>query len=256
MCEEVYKPSLLIVTQRNPGKFAKEESLLIERARELDVPFVGVSEKMMMRGKVPMPEGCMVAGSLKLIKHALRLLGFDIPVHTPYPEILKHNLHRKVWTEKTLKRVITQVNLTGIPLFVKPMNDWKTFTGTVITSPSYQNFNSEALNSPVWVSEVVTFVSEWRSYVVDGKVLDMQFCNYGGDKEIRPEKYIIQNAVMDYYEEDKAPSAYVIDFGVLDTGETALVEVNDGFSFGAYGTVSKETYWDVTATRWRELTRR
>lgn len=29
-------------------------------------------------------------------------------------------------------------------------------------------------------------------------------------------------------------AGYVIDFGVLDTGEIALIELNDGFSFGAY----------------------
>lgn len=50
-----------------------------------------------------------------------------------------------------------------------------------------------------------------------------------------------------------APSAYAIDFGVLDTGETALIVVNDGFSVGAYDDVDAGTYWDVIAMRWQEL---
>ena len=32
-----------------------------------------------------------------------------------------------------------------------------------------------------------------------------------------------------------APSACTIDVGVLDSGKTVLVEVNDGFAFGTYG---------------------
>jgi len=44
-----------------------------------------------------------------------------------------------------------------------------------------------------------------------------------------------------------------MDFGVLDTGETALVEVNDGFAFGAYDQVSAEVYWTVTVSRWWQL---
>jgi hypothetical protein len=50
-----------------------------------------------------------------------------------------------------------------------------------------------------------------------------------------------------------APSGYAIDFGVLDTGQTALVELNDGFSIGAYGSISCESYWPVIHSRWNEL---
>ena len=32
-----------------------------------------------------------------------------------------------------------------------------------------------------------------------------------------------------------APAGYSLDVGVTESGETALVEVNDGFSLGTYG---------------------
>lgn len=46
--------------------------------------------------------------------------------------------------------------------------------------------------------------------------------------------------------------AYCLDVGVLSTGETALIEVNDGFSVGMYG-MSKELYAELLQTRWKEL---
>lgn len=47
-------------------------------------------------------------------------------------------------------------------------------------------------------------------------------------------------------------AGYAIDFGVLSTGETALVEMNDGFSVGAYG-INQEDYTDMVMARWEEL---
>jgi hypothetical protein len=50
----------------------------------------------------------------------------------------------------------------------------------------------------------------------------------------------------------EAPSAYGIDFGVLSTGQTALVEFNDGYALGAYK-ISSSAYTDLLLTRWNEL---
>lgn len=49
-----------------------------------------------------------------------------------------------------------------------------------------------------------------------------------------------------------APSAYCLDVGILDTGETALIEINDAFSCGSYS-MSSETYSKLLITRWNEL---
>jgi hypothetical protein len=50
-----------------------------------------------------------------------------------------------------------------------------------------------------------------------------------------------------------APWAYCLDVGVLDTGETALVEMNDAFSIGMYEGM-EACYPDLLTTRWQELT--
>ena len=50
-----------------------------------------------------------------------------------------------------------------------------------------------------------------------------------------------------------APWAYCLDVGVLDSGDTALVEMNDAFSIGMYDGMEK-CYGDLLTTRWKELT--
>ncbi|MMZ69751.1 hypothetical protein D1872_326510 [compost metagenome] len=50
-----------------------------------------------------------------------------------------------------------------------------------------------------------------------------------------------------------APAGYAVDFGVLSTGQTALVELNDGFSIGAYDGIEAGLYWEVIQARWQEL---
>src|SRR4051812_22367020 len=42
------------------------------------------------------------------------------------------------------------------------------------------------------------------------------------------------------------------DFGVLENGQTALVEANDGYSLGAYQ-ITASNYTNVLLTRWAEL---
>lgn len=55
------------------------------------------------------------------------------------------------------------------------------------------------------------------------------------------------------YAEAGAPGAYCLDVGVLETGETALVEVNDAFSVGMYEGM-EACYPELLVTRWNELT--
>ena len=49
-----------------------------------------------------------------------------------------------------------------------------------------------------------------------------------------------------------AKAAYGIDFGVLAQGDTALIELNDGFSLGSYG-LDQSVYADLIVARWTEL---
>jgi hypothetical protein len=50
----------------------------------------------------------------------------------------------------------------------------------------------------------------------------------------------------------EAPAGYGIDFGLLSSGETALIELNDGYSLGSYDLDSAD-YTDLLIARWEEL---
>lgn len=52
---------------------------------------------------------------------------------------------------------------------------------------------------------------------------------------------------------DDAPAAYAMDWGVTDDGRTLLVEVNEGYSVGAYGLYFTD-YARFLSARWAQLT--
>jgi hypothetical protein len=233
-----------------PWKLGREENKLYNEARRLGLKTVITSEKQMARGKYVMDRYTMAVGGVTFVKHALRQLGILLPKHTPYPEALRHFLYREVKLVSKLRDVKAMLN-RGERLFVKPAG-WKRFTGFVAEFGTDLRFNGASNSIPVWISTPVNFVSEWRVYVCSDVILDVRFADHGGDREIKPDQAVITEAVMAMAKAG-APRGYVIDFGVLDTGETSLVEMNDGFSFGAYDGLQSETLWVVTLNRWMEL---
>ncbi|HYH64484.1 MAG TPA: ATP-grasp domain-containing protein [Urbifossiella sp.] len=100
----------------------------------------------------------------------------------------------------------------------------------------------------VLVSEYVTFASEWRCFVRGGRVIDL--CRYQGDVFGYPDAAVVRAAVRAHAA--TAPAGYGIDFGVLTTGRTVLVEVNEVYSLHPYGLESGE-YAELLETRWLEL---
>ncbi|MNI91473.1 hypothetical protein D3C73_1491370 [compost metagenome] len=101
---------------------------------------------------------------------------------------------------------------------------------------------------------MVKFVSEWRFYIAHDKIVGMQFADHGGDPTIKPDGSVVEDAVNRIRDYGNQAAGYVLDFGVLDTGETALVELNDGYAIGAYGNIHAATYWEVIAARWGQIT--
>jgi hypothetical protein len=100
-------------------------------------------------------------------------------------------------------------------------------------------------------SEVVTWKSELRAFVLRGKVVGIR--HYLGDPSVLVDGAVVQEAVGSFEASGEAMAGYGIDFGVLATGETALVEVNEGYGFGSYG-LEDAAYTDLPIARWCELT--
>jgi hypothetical protein len=246
-----FRPAGLLVQMRGDGTLAREESMMAVVAESIGIPVAVASEKQVERAKAVVTADIVPVGSVPFVRSALRQLGHSLPLHTPYPAALQDLLYRTVERLPAL-RDAKAILRNGRRVFTKPAG-WKRFTGFVAEFEDDIRFNGASGSQAVWVSTPVTFVSEWRGYVVDGKLLELRFADHGGDRAAVPDLQVITDALTRIGTGPEIPAGYVIDFGVLDTGATALIEMNDGFSFGAYDGVSPETYWAVTVSRWRQL---
>jgi len=246
-------PSSLIIQQQQTGQLEKEESLLSDYANSLGIPVVTKSIKQISRGNIDFDSSTLVAGNVPFMMHAMRLFRIPVPEHVPYPKILSPWLGRSVWQENTLHVLLSKIDKTGIPLFIKPSKGWKNFTGFVVTGSHDSNLYGIKKKQPVWVSDHVNIVSEWRTYVVHGNIAGTYFANFGGDKNVKPDLSEIKEAIDIMISDKNALSGFAIDFGVTREGKTILIEVNDGFSVGAYDNISAKNYWDMTRARWDEL---
>ncbi len=136
-------------------------------------------------------------------------------------------------------------------MFAKPANRAKIFTGQVFSNPSDFYFVGRTSGrEQVWCSEVVNWRSEYRVYVTGQAILSVD--HYAGDAGVTLDMSVVRQAVSEYAQSGEAPAAYGIDFGVLASGETALVEANDGFALGGYA-IGSAAYGEMMFSRWRQL---
>lgn len=207
--------------------------------------------KHIIQNKLKITKDDFIVGEIPSMFAAMRQLGIEY-THCDYPEELWKYLHRKVWisTMGDIKRVLFDDGQIT-PVFIKPKDKLKKFTGFVITTIDDLQFTNHAGNSTnIWCSEPVIWLSEFRCPVINGKVRGMFRVPYTcHDSEKRPDISIVQQMADDF---KNSPKAYCLDVGVLSAGETALIEVNDGFSIGKYG-MDSELYYELLKTRWDEL---
>jgi hypothetical protein len=134
------------------------------------------------------------------------------------------------------------------PLHVKPLDQHKLFTGYVIHA--FRDLIPTAAISDdilVLAQGLVDFRSEWRAYILRDEILHIG--RYRGDPLLFPDPNVVSQALLAM---ENRPIAFGMDWGVSATGETLLVEVNDGYSLGNYGLPGPE-YTAMIEARWREL---
>jgi hypothetical protein len=188
----------------------------------------------------------MVAGFIEDVRGAVLQLTGSKPETFNYPYELAQFTLRSTWVT-TLGAI--RSNSTIWPVFIKPYEESKTFTGVLVTA-SRHVLRTAGLPSEtkVWASSPVRFVSEYRCFVQRGEVVGCRF--YKGDTLVFPDAGVIRAMVAAWA---TSPAAYCLDVGVLDDGRTALVEVNDGYAAGDYG-LDSLIYARWLEARWCELT--
>ena len=228
------------------SKFEKEEQALADYFGKGN--FIPFYKKHLKQGKLKLTLNDFIAGDIDTMFTAMKQLDINYE-YNDYPKCLNKYLHRKIW-ESSIKDIKTELFNEYIinPIFIKPKNKLKKFTGFIIKSIDDLNkINNAGDNTKVICSEPVKFISEYRCPVINGEIKDL--CYYSGDSNIKIDKSIVQKMVKEFL---NSPKAYCIDVGVLSSGETALIEVNDAFSIGIYS-MSKKVYAELLITRWNEL---
>lgn len=241
-------PPVLIVEKHQPG--GREELLAAGCAAEMGWHVEWGMLKNLRRNRIDVASADLVVGSIPFVLTSLRQRGVSEIADDCYPEVLRPYLLRDVRKAK-LRQVIAHAEGYGAPLFVKPATRTKRFTGFVLDTPFDPRLGGVPSSEDVWACDPVDWCSEWRAYVVDGVVEHLSFCE--GDRDVVPDLTIIRRAAAELAEDPLSPSACALDFGVLADGRTALVEMNDGFSLGAYEDVPKEVYFGLLLSRWRQL---
>lgn len=218
--------------------------------RKLGIPCTLFEPAELWQGTLPLARETLVAGAVSVVEGALKALGIPVPPADNLPKCLANYRGRRVWTS-TWGELRSQHRGSGThePVWVKSLRRNKGAPSIAV----YQADDIEVAaglpdSHEVLVSEYVIFVSEWRCFVCRGQILDV--CRYQGDVFRYPDPEVVKNAVSDY--SSTGPAGYGIDFGVLTTGETVLVEVNEGYSLGPYGLESME-YAELLAARWVQL---
>jgi hypothetical protein len=165
------------------------------------------------------------------------------------PELLPY-AKRKIWQEPfndVLKRFLTGA---PPPVFIKPAKTEKLFTGLVVNSLRDLLYVKDiAEDTTVECQEVIDIVVEYRCYCNFYKT--MIDCNRYGDGDFRvfPDLSVVDNIIKDF---QNPPVAYSVDVGVLKTGETVLIEINDSYCLGSYG-INAISYSKMLSNRWMEI---
>lgn len=177
-------------------------------------------------------------------KQLLRAMGIEVKTYD-YPEELKAFYGREI-------RQAVMGDIVNIPdnwgHFVKPLAASKAFVGRVVNGTKDLIGIGLPMDYPIWMSEAVEFLAEWRCFVLDGEVIDVR--PYKGDYHYTYDPAVIDAAVAAWKD---APIAYALDIGVTSDQRTLIVEVNDGFALGQYG-LNAFLAFKFHRARWHELT--
>jgi hypothetical protein len=224
-----------------------EELLAVQEARQRGLEVVFASTRGVAQMEVSAQTLCV--GSINFLKAAVQAAGNRLPDHVPYPSSLQGVLHREIGFAARLSHLVRTQTL---PLFVKPAQGWKRFTGMVLEDAEAIRTHRISVHQSVWWSQPVGWLSEWRAYCARGEVLEVHRSPHSAANGPPIDLGVVERAAAELFAAAGASGA-VLDFGVLTSGETALIEANDGFAFGGYGNVSSSTLWRVWTARWPEL---
>ena len=188
----------------------------------------------------------LFVGSAKSMRTIFtRLEVLPPPMDYPQPLVDKGFLGRSVWQQQT-GSAVDDFRRTGQPFFIKSV-DHKVFSGILIREERQLTYLESYYSVMAWISEPMTFTSEWRCFVHKGELVDAR--PYRGDFRRGPDFEVVAAMIEAFTE---APIAYTLDVGLNSAGNTCLVEVNDFWAVDSYG-LEAERYTQMLIDRYRQI---
>ena len=192
-------------------------------------------------------------GTVEFVKAFAEKIGVKLPDPIHATELLK--LEGRWFFKDIYRKACSPTDLYPDPLFpvfVKPYNELKKFTGFVAKSDKDFDLYPEVdwYDTKLFCTQVLeNIVSEWRCYVLNGKVFAC--VNYAGDPLRFPDASEIEKMRIIY----GSQSSYSLDVAVCQYNYkylTQFIEINDAFSLGYYGG-DVELYTKMLDLRWKEI---
>ena len=243
--------SQAFIQEQGHGRLRSEERLVVEELTRRGIPMTFYTAKRILRRQLPLDRQSLVVGDMPCIFGALKQLALPEPPPNDYPASLQEFLDRQVWrsTLGGLEFSLREGSCRSI--FAKPAKRCKRFTGCVFDDESgLYGVQGVSRKEELLCAEVVTWLSEYRVYVVNSEIRSVDW--YAGDRQISIDLQVVVRAIQALDRAGESLAGYAIDFGVLASGKTALVEMNDGFAIGAYS-IDSRSYTDLIWARWTEL---
>lgn len=243
---------------RQSGTSHREPVEAYQYSVTTDTPIASVSIDQLEDHSEALRNGSTLpVGSIEFLRTAMAIAGIVEPDNLSYPEVLLPYLRRQV-------KQLPAGNVLG-HWFIKPTKT-KAFTGFVVDTLGnpdhldghdriqYQAFLDLPPEEPVWVAVPVSWLSEYRYYVIDGQVRGEGRYDGAPDEMPVPERELVCEMASLVAQAPNAPAAFSLDAGVLSTGETALIECNDAWALGLYkGTITRSVYIEMLWRRWQQL---
>lgn len=182
-------------------------------------------------------------GSINFVSTWLKVF-YNIDKENPIeiPPILR--------TDEFLKRKYSIVTADKLPrtgrYFIKDVSKLKEFTYSgdleyflfdEMFEPAKSPYDTSLRINPdhlFQVSEIVNILSEYRVYIIDGKIENI--ANYNGDVTLFPDVELIKKANDLYSTQPDYPKSYSMDLMITPRG-TAITEIHNYTSLGHYSTL-------------------
>ena len=213
--------------------------------------------------RLPLDPDVFIFAPLWVMLRLLDRAGLTEQVLPSYPDCLSDMLHRDLWQGRFCD-LACGAAAQQQPVFVKT----RTVTGRigpygfgaqiVASLDVLQDHLQTAPDFGICCAAPVDWLSEWRVYVTGGAIIGASL--YRPDlpdlSDLSPQCVIDFDiatvAVRRLVNRGQGAAGFCIDIGVMQGGQTALIEVNDGIALVNYA-LDPALHADLHRLRWREL---